>query len=243
MSLEFSHVNYPIRSNIKIIIALDYSNKKSAMQLINFLDPSMFRVKIGQEMFIRFGIKFIEEIHNLGFKIFLDLKLYDIPNTIAKSIYALSNLNIWMLSIHACGGINMLKNAKIALNRFQSKKPLLIAITLLTSISESELKHLGITLSLSNYILKLAKLSCMAGLDGVVCSAKESNQIKRIFGDRFKTIVPGIRFSDHMLDDQKMIFFPQDIKKYNIDYLVVGRIITHSNNPIQALKKFLVYLK
>lgn len=219
----------------KIIIALDFYNKKSAMKLVNLLNPSIYYLKIGKEMFTILGYKFIKELHQLGFNIFLDLKFHDIPNTVFNATKAAADLGIWMLSVHAAGGKKMLISAKKALKSFK-KAPLLIAITALTSLKEEELKEVGIQISLTEYILTLSKLSYSCGLDGVVCPGKEAKKIKCLFGSKYKIITPGIRVSEDLLYDQNNIITPKKAKESKIDYIVIGRSITMSKNPIKKLE-------
>lgn len=218
----------------KIIIALDFYNKKSAMKLVDLLNPSIYYLKIGKEMFTILGYKFIKELHNLGFNIFLDLKFHDIPNTVFNAIKAAADLGVWMLSVHASGGKKMLVSAKQALKSFE-KAPLLIAVTALTSLKEKELQDIGIQMSLEEYILILARLSNDCGLDGVVCPGKEAKKIKFLFGDKYKIITPGIRVSRDLLYDQNNVITPKEAMKYKIDYIVIGRSVTMSKNPIKKL--------
>lgn len=218
----------------KIIIALDFSDKKSAMKLIDLLNPSIYFLKIGKEMFTILGCKFIQELHRLGFSIFLDLKFHDIPNTVFNATKAAADLGIWMLSVHASGGKKMMISAKKALKSFK-KPPLLIAITALTSLKEEDLKEIGVKMSLTEYILTLSKLSNDCGLDGIVCPGEEAKKIKFLFGNKYKIITPGIRFSKDLLYDQNNIITPKKAKEYKIDYIVVGRSITKSKNPIKKL--------
>lgn len=218
----------------KIIIALDFCNKKSAMKLVNLLNPSLYYLKIGKEMFTILGFKFIKELHKLGFNIFLDLKFHDIPNTVFNATKAAADLGIWMLSVHASGGKKMLISAKKALESFKNA-PLLIAVTALTSLKEEELKEIGIQISLKEYILKLSKLSKDCGLDGIVCPGREAKKIKFLFGNEYKIITPGIRISKDLPYDQNNIITPKEAREYQIDYIVIGRSITMSKNPIKKL--------
>lgn len=218
----------------KIIIALDFCNKKSAMKLVDLLDPSVFYLKIGKEMFTILGYKFIKELHQLGFNIFLDLKFHDIPNTVFNATKAAADLGIWMLSIHASGGRNMLISAKKALKSFKNA-PLLIAVTALTSLKEKYLKEIGIKMSLRDYILVLSKLSRECGLDGIVCPGQEAKKMKLLYGREFKIITPGIRCVTDSLFDQKNIITPKKAKEHQIDYIVIGRSVTTSSNPIKKL--------
>ncbi|QCI17091.1 orotidine-5'-phosphate decarboxylase [Buchnera aphidicola (Aphis helianthi)] len=218
----------------KIIIALDFNNKKAAMKLVDLLDPSLFYLKIGKEMFTILGKKFINELHQLGFNIFLDLKFHDIPNTVFNATKAAADLGIWMLSVHAAGGKKMLTYAKKALKSFK-KRPLLIAVTALTSLKQEDLKNIGIQISLQDYILILSKLSYDCGLDGVVCPGKEAEKIKLLCGDKYKIITPGIRCFNDSNFDQNQTITPKQAKKFLIDYIVIGRSITSSINPIKKL--------
>lgn len=227
--LYSNYYNFP-----KIIIALDFCNKKEAMKLVNLLDPSIFYLKIGKEIFTILGHKFIQELHRLGFNIFLDLKFNDIPNTVFNATKAAADLGIWMLSLHASGGRNMLIAAKQALKSFK-KAPLLIAITALTSLQEKDLKEIGIQMSLEDYILMLSKLSNDCGLDGIVCPGKEAKKIKSLYGKKYKIVCPGIRCSSDSSFDQKNIITPKKAKEYQIDYIVIGRSVTTSKNPMKKL--------
>ncbi|AEO08623.1 orotidine 5'-phosphate decarboxylase [Buchnera aphidicola str. Ak (Acyrthosiphon kondoi)] len=228
-------VSYSNFFNIpKIIIALDFCNKKSAMKLVNLLDPSIYYLKIGKEMFTILGCKFIKELQEMGFNIFLDLKFHDIPNTVFNAIKAAADLGIWMLSVHASGGKKMLISAKKALKSFKTP-PLLIAVTALTSLKEKELKEIGIQISLTEYILKLSKLSHDCGLDGIVCPGREAKKIKFLFGNKYKIITPGIRIAKDLPYDQNNIITPKKAKELKIDYIVIGRSITMSKNPIKKL--------
>ncbi|ALD15222.1 orotidine 5'-phosphate decarboxylase [Buchnera aphidicola (Aphis glycines)] len=218
----------------KIIIALDFNDKKDAMKLVNLLNPSLFYLKIGKEMFTILGKKFIHELHQLGFNVFLDLKFHDIPNTVFNATKAAADLGIWMLSIHASGGKKMLISAKKALKSFK-KRPLLIGVTALTSLTQTDLNDIGIQTSLQDYILILSKLSSDCGLDGVVCPGKEAKKIKSLCGKKYKIITPGIRCLNDSTFDQHQIITPIQTKEFPIDYIVVGRSITTSKNPIKKL--------
>ncbi|QFQ32102.1 orotidine-5'-phosphate decarboxylase [Buchnera aphidicola] len=218
----------------KIIIALDFNDKKNAMKLVNLLNPSLFYLKIGKEMFTILGKKFIHELHQLGFNIFLDLKFHDIPNTVFNATKAAADLGIWMLSIHASGGKKMLISAKKALKSFK-KRPLLIGVTALTSLTQTDLNDIGIQISLQDYILILSKLSSDCGLDGVVCPGKEAKKIKSLCGNKYKIITPGIRCLNDSTFDQHQVITPIQTKNFPIDYIVVGRSITASKNPIKKL--------
>ncbi|WP_343128358.1 orotidine-5'-phosphate decarboxylase [Buchnera aphidicola (Takecallis taiwana)] len=229
------------KKNPGIIIALDYDNKKSIFELIDKIDPNIFKLKIGHCMFVKFGIQLIKEIKKLHFDIFVDLKLYDIPNIVFKSLISIAELGVWMTSIHASGGSNMMEHARLALNNFVNP-PLLIAITALTSFTNFNLSQIGISLSLSNYIVKLAELAQLHKLNGIVCPGYVSKKIKKILGNDFKIIVPGVRLIQNDKNDQNLITYIEEIKNYEIDYIVLGRAITNTPNPVQALHKILNYI-
>ena len=219
-----------------ILVALDYDNKNDALQLIDQLDPEMCRLKVGKEMFTLFGPQLVTDIHSRGFELFLDLKFHDIPNTVAKAVTAAAELGVWMTNIHATGGLAMMEAAKRALEPYGDKAPLLIAVTVLTSMSDDELKLLGINVPVSEHVLRLAALTKQAGLDGVVCSAQESSLLKAQFGQDFKLITPGIRPVGSDNGDQHRVMTPPQALAAGSDYLVIGRPITKAADPLKALQ-------
>ena len=219
-----------------ILVALDYNNKNDALQLIDQLDPDMCRLKVGKEMFTLFGPQLVTDIHSRGFELFLDLKFHDIPNTVAKAVTAAAELGVWMTNIHASGGLAMMEAAKRALEPYGDKAPLLIAVTVLTSMSDDELKLLGINVPASEHVLRLAALTKQAGLDGVVCSAQESTLLKAKFGQDFKLITPGIRPVGSDKGDQHRVMTPPEALAAGSDYLVIGRPITKAADPLKALQ-------
>lgn len=220
-----------------IVVALDFDKKSDALELINRLDPGLCRLKIGKEMFTHFGPDFVKEVHALGFDVFLDLKFHDIPNTVAKAVKAAADLGVWMVNVHASGGTKMMKAAKDILEPYGDKAPLLIAVTVLTSMSEDDLQDLGIEKSPAEHVKFLAGLASKAGLDGVVCSAQEATMLKQAYGKDFKLVTPGIRTADASVDDQKRIMTPDRAVEAGSDYLVIGRAITKSENPINTMKE------
>ena len=219
-----------------ILVALDYDNKNDALQLIDQLDPEMCRLKVGKEMFTLCGPQLVTDIHSRGFELFLDLKFHDIPNTVAKAVTAAAELGVWMTNIHATGGLAMMEAAKRALEPYGDKAPLLIAVTVLTSMSDEELKLLGINVPASEHVLRLAALTKQAGLDGVVCSAQESSLLKAKFGQDFKLITPGIRPEGSDKGDQHRVMTPSQALTAGSDYLVIGRPITKAADPLKALQ-------
>ena len=222
--------------NKNIVVALDFDTKDEALALIDRLDPELCRLKIGKEMFTHFGPEFVKEVHAKGFDVFLDLKFHDIPNTVAKAVKAAADLGVWMVNIHASGGSKMMRAAREILEPYGDKAPLLIAVTVLTSMSEEDLADLGIEKSPQEQVKFLAGLADKAGMDGVVCSAQEATMLKQAYGENFKLVTPGIRTADASADDQKRIMTPERAVEAGSDYLVIGRAITKSDNPIQTMK-------
>ena len=221
----------------KIIVALDFAEKSAALNLVSQLDPKNCRVKVGKEMFTRFGAEFIQQLHLLEFEVFLDLKFHDIPNTVAKSVEAAAELGVWMVNVHASGGLAMMQAAQKSLQAYGEQRPLLIAVTVLTSMSEADLKQLNISVGIEEQVLSLARLSQQAGLDGVVCSAQETALLRKNLPEEFKLITPGIRPEASKKDDQQRIVTPAKAIQMGSDYLVIGRPITQAANPLQALQR------
>ncbi len=221
--------------NSPIIVALDFEQQLAALDLVSQLDPRLCRLKVGKEMFTHFGPEFVKQLHQRGFDVFLDLKFHDIPNTVAKAVKAAADLGVWMVNVHASGGSRMMVAAKEALVNFGSDKPSLIAVTVLTSMEQSDLTELGINLSLAEQVLKLATLTKQSGLDGVVCSAHEASLLKAQLGKKFQLVTPGIRPSFAGTDDQKRVMAPSEAVSAGVDYMVIGRPITKAKDPLAAL--------
>ena len=222
------------KTNSKVIVALDFDNQHSALSLVERLDPSQCRVKVGKELFTAAGPALVKELVARGFDVFLDLKFHDIPNTAAKAVCAAADLGVWMTNVHASGGSRMMSAAKQALEQ-QGSSMLLIGVTVLTSMDETDLHEIGIQRSPSEQVLHLAGLTKNCGLDGVVCSAQEASALKTALGTGFQLITPGIRLPDSAADDQRRIVSPQDAVALGSDYLVIGRPITQSADPLQTL--------
>jgi len=220
----------------KVVVALDFDNKDEALSFVDKIQPSDCRLKVGKEMFTHFGPEFVKELVNRGFDVFLDLKFHDIPNTVAKAVAAAADLGVWMVNVHASGGIKMMQKAKEALLPFGDKAPILIAVTVLTSMSEEDLAGIGITRTPAEQVQHLATLTKNAGLDGVVCSAMEAESLKQSLGQDFKLITPGIRPAGSNADDQKRIMTPEQALNVGVDYLVIGRPITKAENPHAVLQ-------
>lgn len=219
----------------KVVVALDFAREEEALALVAQLSPTECRLKVGKEMFTLFGPQFVRQLVGQGFEVFLDLKFHDIPNTVAKAVAASAELGVWMVNVHASGGRRMMEAAKAALAPYGDKAPLLIAVTVLTSMEQSDLAELGVTLSPAEQVLRLARLTKQSGLDGVVCSAQEAELLKRELGDEFVLVTPGIRPSGSAQGDQRRIMTPAEAVTAGADYLVVGRPITQSGEPAAVL--------
>jgi len=219
-----------------VVVALDFEEQGAALNLVSQLDPALCRLKVGKEMFTHFGPSFVTELQRRKFDVFLDLKFHDIPNTVAKAVKAAADLGVWMVNVHASGGSRMMVAAREALQTFGADKPLLIAVTVLTSMEQSDLTELGITLSPEQQVLKLAALTKAAGLDGVVCSAQEAALLKQQLGIEFQLVTPGIRPAFAGADDQKRVMTPAQAQQVGVDYMVIGRPITKAADPLVALQ-------
>ena len=222
-----------------IIVAVDFADVKSAWNFIDRVEPNDCRLKIGKELFTHAGPDFIKQIMNKGFDVFLDLKFHDIPNTVAKAINAAADLGVWMTNVHASGGARMMEAAKDALYPYGKDAPLLIAVTVLTSMESVDLQEIGIPVSPLEQATKLALLAKNCGLDGVVCSAKEVQSFRTRLGSDFKLVTPGIRPAGSNPDDQRRIMTPQRAQAAGSDYLVIGRPITQAEDPSSALQDIL----
>lgn len=226
----------------KLIVALDFENKDDALDLIDQLDPNSCAVKIGNEMFTLWGPVFVTQVINRGFKVFLDLKFHDIPNTVARACKAAAELGVWMLNVHASGGLEMMQAAVKALDPYKKNKPILIAVTVLTSFADKDLNDIGVDKPLLTQVGNLAQLANTAGLDGVVCSAYEVQKIKELCGEQFLTVTPGIRLPGNAADDQSRIMTAKQASDAGSDYLVIGRPITQAENPVNTVRDILLDL-
>jgi orotidine-5'-phosphate decarboxylase len=223
-------------SEPRIIVALDYDNSNSALSLADQLNPNQCRLKVGKELFVAAGPQLVKSLSDRGFDVFLDLKFHDIPNTVAKAVSAAADLGVWMTNVHASGGTRMMTAAREAVENHGGDM-LLIAVTVLTSMDDSDLQEVGVNSAASDQVLALAKLTKQSGLDGVVCSAQEATHLKQQLGQDFKLITPGIRLTDSASDDQRRIVSPAQAIEQGSDYLVIGRPITQAENPMQMLQK------
>jgi orotidine-5'-phosphate decarboxylase len=224
------------KADPKIIVALDFSSAQPALDIAGRLDPALCRVKVGKELFTVAGPALVETLVARGFGVFLDLKFHDIPNTVASACKAAARLGVWMMNVHASGGSAMMQAAREALAD-QVQRPKLIAVTVLTSMAQSDLTDIGIQGSPADVVLRLARLAQSAGLDGVVCSAQEAQALRVTCGAGFNLVTPGIRLLDAAQDDQKRVMTPRDALEAGADYLVIGRPITQSADPIATLQR------
>ncbi|WET42545.1 orotidine-5'-phosphate decarboxylase [Citrobacter enshiensis] len=226
-----------------VVVALDYNNRDKALAFVDKIDPRDCRLKVGKEMFTLFGPQLVRDLQQRGFDIFLDLKFHDIPNTTAHAVAAAAELGVWMVNVHASGGSRMMTAAREALMPFGKDAPLLIAVTVLTSMEASDLLDLGVTLSPAEHAERLARLTQNCGLDGVVCSAQEAVRFKQAFGEAFKLVTPGIRPHGSDAGDQRRIMTPEQAMSAGVDYMVIGRPVTQSEDPAQTLKAINASLK
>ncbi|EKP2115555.1 orotidine-5'-phosphate decarboxylase [Salmonella enterica] len=226
-----------------VVVALDYHERDKALAFVDKIDPRDCRLKVGKEMFTLFGPQLVRDLQQRGFDVFLDLKFHDIPNTTARAVAAAADLGVWMVNVHASGGARMMAAARDALAPFGKDAPLLIAVTVLTSMEASDLHDLGVTLSPAEHAERLARLTQQCGLDGVVCSAQEAVRFKQAFGSAFKLVTPGIRPAGSEAGDQRRIMTPEQALSAGVDYMVIGRPVTQSVDPAQTLKDINASLK
>ncbi len=219
-----------------VIVALDYPSAEPALELASQLSPQLCRLKVGKEMFTRNGTGLVESLQGMGFDVFLDLKFHDIPNTVAGAVRSAAELGVWMVNVHASGGRRMMEAAANALRDFQSK-PLLIAVTVLTSMSDEDLAEMGYTETAAQRVMRLAALTEDCGLDGVVCSAMEAPQLRAERGQDFCLVTPGIRLAGDSAGDQRRVLTPADAMANGSDYLVIGRSVTGADDPLAALER------
>ncbi|WP_410471749.1 orotidine-5'-phosphate decarboxylase [Faucicola mancuniensis] len=224
-----------------VIVALDNMNQSEALALADNIDPTLCRLKVGKELFTKYGTDIVKQLHQRNFHVFLDLKFHDIPNTTAKAVLASADLGVWMVNVHASCGLKAMETVKQRLTE-QNYQTLVIAVTVLTSMSEQDLVDIGIHDSVENHVKRLALLTKQAGLDGVVCSAQEATMLKQLCGQDFKLITPGIRMADDNADDQSRICTPKQAINNGSDFLVIGRSITKADDPMAKLQHILASL-
>ena len=219
----------------RIIVALDYPSADTALQLVGQLSPELCRLKVGKELFTRAGPQLVESLVGQGFDVFLDLKFHDIPNTVASACHAAADLGVWMLNVHALGGARMLEAAREGVSR-AGYSPLLIAVTILTSMDETDLASVGLAGSPLENVMRLARLAQQSGLDGIVCSSREVTSLRAELDRDFRLVTPGIRPAGSQADDQRRIMTPVDAVTNGSDYLVIGRPVTQADDPVGVLR-------
>lgn len=216
----------------RIVVAMDFNNAMQCIAMAKRLSPQYCRLKVGKELFTACGPAIVEQLMGLGFDVFLDLKFHDIPNTTAKAVKAAAELGVWMVNVHASGGERMMMAARDILEQRSGKRPLLIAVTVLTSMDANDLTGIGIAKSPEEQVLALAGLTQRCGLDGVVCSAQEASLMRAQFGPEFCLVTPGIRLETSPADDQRRTLTPSAAIAAGSHYLVIGRPITQSADPV-----------
>jgi orotidine-5'-phosphate decarboxylase len=220
----------------RIIVSLDFANGMEALDLVYKLDPALCRLKVGKELFTRCGPTLVEQVVKQGFAVFLDLKFHDIPATVAGACRAAAGLGVWMINVHAAGGERMLVAARDATAKHHPR-PLLVAVTVLTSLNDADLRQVGVDKPVADQVFALARLVAACGLDGVVCSAQEATRLKKELGNDFILVTPGIRPAGSARDDQQRIMTPAAAIKAGSDYLVIGRPVTQAADPLRVLRE------
>jgi orotidine-5'-phosphate decarboxylase len=223
-------------SDPRLIVALDFAQRRPAVELVAQLSPTWCRLKIGKELFTRAGPAFVEQLANQGFEIFLDLKFHDIPNTVAAACAQAADMGVWMINVHASGGRRMMQAARARLESI-ANRPLLIGVTVLTSMERADLEEIGIHDEPVNQVTRLARLTQQSGLDGVVCSPLEAAILRAELGEDFFLVTPGVRPLTALQDDQRRVMTPAQAVAAGADYLVIGRPITGAADPLAALQR------
>jgi orotidine-5'-phosphate decarboxylase len=220
--------------NRRVIVPLDFPDAESALALASRLDPRRCRVKVGKELFVAEGPPIVHRLHERGFEIFLDLKFHDIPNTVAGACRSAAKLGVWMMNVHASGGEAMMRAARDAVAGV-TRPPLLIAVTILTSLDEAAIARVGYAGDVRANVERLARLAKECGLDGVVCSAQEAPWVRAAAGSSFTLVTPGIRLETDAKGDQARTVTPAEAVRLGADYLVIGRPITRAADPRAVL--------
>lgn len=227
-------------STSPLIVALDYDNPEDALAMAARLDPRTTRVKVGKELFTRAGPSLVERLVDEGFDVFLDLKFHDIPNTVAGAVRAAAALGVWMVNVHASGGRRMMEAARDALAGVaDGDRPLLTAVTVLTSMGPDDLAEIGVQAAPADHVRRLARLAREAGLDGVVCSGQEAEMLRADLGPDFALVTPGIRPAGSDAGDQTRVLTPAQAVAFGVDYIVVGRPVTRAGDPAVAAQAIL----
>ena len=226
---------HPQTARTPVIVALDFANEHDTLAFVRRLSPDACRLKIGKELFTATGRRLAEALIAQGFRLFLDLKYHDIPNTVAQACKVAADMGVWMVDMHTAGGRRMMEAAVEAVSG-HANRPLLIGVTVLTSMEQSDLTELGLNAPIADWVLKWAGLAQKSGLDGVVCSPHEAAVLRRQLGNDFVLVTPGIRTNPGLnQDDQRRIMTPAQALAAGASYLVVGRPITRADNPVAIL--------
>lgn len=220
----------------RVIVALDFPDGRMALQFVQQLPPGSCRLKVGKELFTSAGPELVRELVAMGHDVFLDLKFHDIPNTVARACEAAAQLGVWMVNVHASGGRRMMEAASTALRAIEDRKPLLIGVTVLTSMGQEDLAETGVSADPAEQVGRLAQLAKDSGLDGVVCSPREASQLRTQLGDDFVLVTPGVRPAGASMDDQTRVMTPADAVRDGATYLVIGRPVTQAKDPVSALE-------
>src|SRR5574344_2468020 len=224
-----------------IIVALDFPTHDAALAMAARLNPAQCRVKVGKELFTRSGPAVVEALQARGFEVFLDLKFHDIPNTTAMAVKAAAEMGVWMVNVHCSGGLKMMAACREVLEQHPGAKPLLIGVTVLTSMEQGDLAGIGLDVAPQEQVLRLAGLAEQAGLDGLVCSAQEAQALQQQW-PAGRLVTPGIRPAGTASDDQKRILTPAQAMQAGSDYLVIGRPVTRADDPAAAVRDILASL-
>ncbi|MFN0317761.1 MAG: orotidine-5'-phosphate decarboxylase [Burkholderiales bacterium] len=219
----------------RIIVALDFPQAMEAAEFVRTLDPKLCRLKVGKELFTAAGPAFVESLVTRGFDVFLDLKFHDIPNTVAQACRSAARLGVWMLNVHALGGRAMMQAARESLESVSGRRPLLIAVTVLTSMTDADMAEVGLGANVTEAVSRLAALTAQCGLAGVVCSAQEAARLRAERGHEFLLVTPGIRLAGEGAQDQKRVTTPEQAIAWGATYLVMGRSITRALDPNKVL--------
>ncbi|MDO4249445.1 MAG: orotidine-5'-phosphate decarboxylase [Neisseria sp.] len=226
----------PPPARLPVIVALDFANSQDTLSFVRRLDPTLCQLKIGKELFTATGRRLAEDLINQGFKLFLDLKYHDIPHTVAQACKVAAEMGVWMVDMHASGGRRMMEAAAEAVAGY-AQKPLLIGVTVLTSMEEADLAEIGWQVPVEELVLRWAKLAQNSGLDGVVCSAHEAAPLRAALGEEFVLVTPGIRLDvAGNQDDQRRIMTPAQALAAGSSYLVMGRPVTQADDPVAVLR-------
>lgn len=225
-----------------IVVALDFPSMEQALAMADQLDPKLCRVKVGKELYTATGPAILEALHERGYEVFLDLKFHDIPNTCAKAVGVAADLGVWMVNVHASGGRRMMEAARNEIAK-KNHQPLLIGVTVLTSMEQQDLADIGLNVDPQLQVKRLAQLTEQSGLDGVVCSAQEVGLIREACSAEFLTVTPGIRPAGAEQGDQRRILTPEQAQQAGVSYMVIGRPITQAAEPALACQRIVESLR